>query len=155
MNENLSTGEPADSYAGQLSVVDQSMGFLLLIIFATLLSFYSLTINRRQLIYSQECPEKLESLPPVFPIRLLVGAIVSGCLSFFFHLALQNSREEGLTWAERCSAQRNLVASFLVLAAALIRLFDASWNQQLLSCGQETPEALPFSEAVEEDAPPL
>ncbi|MCI8441087.1 MAG: hypothetical protein HFG27_00950 [Provencibacterium sp.] len=136
MNENTEADSLQSSYEGQLSILNQSLGFLLLVIFSVLLSFYALTLQRKQLIYSQECPERLESLPPVFPIRLLAGAIVSGSLCFFLHLALQSAQQPGQTPEQCLSSRRNIVASFLVLAAALIRLFDLSEIQRLSSCSQ-------------------
>lgn len=145
MNENTGLQEQQGGYEQQLSAVNQSLGFLLLIVFSVLLSFYALALQRRQLIYSQECPEKLNELPPVFPIRLLAGAIVSGSLCFFLQLTLQSGREPGQTPEQRLSSRRNIAASFLVLAAALIRLFDLCELQKLSQCSRpeeaaSTPE---------------
>lgn len=139
MNEINAPDEQQDGYAGQLCMINQSLGFLLLIIFSVLLSFYALTLQRKQLIYSQQCPEKLESLPPVFPLRLLAGAVVSGSLCFFLHLALQSAQQPGQTLEQCLSSRRNVAASFLVLAAALIRLFDLAEIQKLLQCSQAEP----------------
>lgn len=139
MDENAVPDEQQSGYPEQLSALNQSLGFLLLIIFSVLLSFYALTLQRKQLVYSRECPEKLAGLPPLFPVRLLAGAIVSGSLCFFLQLTLRGSREPGQTFYQLRSSRRNVVAGFLVLAAALIRLFDLSETQALLSRAQEKP----------------
>ena len=61
----------------------------------------------------------------MIPARLAVSALVVGSLSYFFLLSLETlctARSQGA--AACASAGRNARASLLVLAAALIRLYD-------------------------------
>ena len=66
------------------------------------------------------------ALPPVFPIKLTAGALVTAALGFFFALALDTltDQEQQGTSAARRSARINAWASLFVLAAALLRLWD-------------------------------
>lgn len=73
-------------------------------------------------------PSSLERTSPgagLIPARLAVSALVVGSLSYFFLLSLETlctARSQGA--AACASAGRNARASLLVLAAALIRLYD-------------------------------
>lgn len=111
----------------QLCIIDKSLGFLLLIIAAVLLSFYSVAIQRKQLEYGA-CGETecLAALPPIYPMKLTAGAIVVGALGFFLQLAQQTLAQaqcQGDADA-RHSASMNVWAAIFVMAAALIRFYD-------------------------------
>ena len=72
------------------------------------------------LLSGEDIPE-----PDLIPARLAVSALVVGSLSYFFLLSLETlctARSQGA--AACASAGRNARASLLVLAAALIRLYD-------------------------------
>lgn len=110
-----------------LSMIDTSLGFLLLIIAAVLLSFYSLTIQRRQTVLSLEGKtEELACLPKVFPIRLVGGGIVVGALGYFLQLTQKTAEQAacGNDEVAKRSGSMNLWAAILVLAAAMIRFYD-------------------------------
>ena len=63
--------------------------------------------------------------PDTFFLRLPASAIVVGALTYFFRLALDAWEQAGgQGCCARRSAQVNLRASLLVLAAALLRLYD-------------------------------
>ncbi|MCF2662841.1 hypothetical protein [Pseudoflavonifractor phocaeensis] len=108
---------------GQLRTADTSLAFLVLLILSICLSWQGTAIQREGLCRVLLGEEK--EVPDVFQIRLVASALVVGCLTFFFGLALdtwEESRCAGQT--ARRSADLNAWASLFVLAAALLRLCD-------------------------------
>lgn len=131
----------------QLDTVDASMLFIGLLTLATALSWRATAIQREGLcrILLGEAAE----VPDVFPLRLTVSGIVVGALTYFFLLSLDNrcaAQSQGAV--ARRSADMNVWASLLVLAAALIRLCDLNFVRR---CGENgrIPE-----EAAEEELLP-
>ena len=108
-----------DALRGQLNTLDTSLLFLALLT----LSWAILSRQRGallSLLSGEDIPE-----PDLIPARLAVSALVVGSLSYFFLLSLETlctARSQGA--AACASAERNARASLLVLAAALIRLYD-------------------------------
>lgn len=109
----------------ELEVLDVSLGFLLLIILAVLLSLWSALLQRRQLELAIEGGDPSQ-VPPVESIRCAGSAITVGCLGFFLCLALGTLRQAraGTDPVAVRSAQVNVWASLLVLLAAILRLVD-------------------------------
>ena len=116
----------------QLETVDADLGFLFLIVTAVLLSFWATVRQRDALCLTiQGDAGRASRVGDVGRIRLAVSALVVGSLGFFFTQALdtcQNAGPEDET--ARRSAHFNLIASFLVLLAALIRLLDLNMVRQ-------------------------
>ena len=118
----------------QLGIVDDSLGFLLVLIASVLMSFYGVVLQRRGLCLTiQGETEAVSALPDVHPIRRKSGAMVIGSLGFFLRLALN-------TWEQACagtdavayrSARTNLWASLFVLVAAVLRFRDL----EFVRCG--------------------
>ena len=112
-----------DTLRGQLNTLDTSLLFLALLTGATALSWAILSRQRGallSLLSGEDIPE-----PDLILARLAVSALVVGSLSYFFLLSLETlctARSQGA--AACASAERNARASLLVLAAALIRLYD-------------------------------
>lgn len=129
----------------QLGVTDTSLGFLLLIIAATLLSLWSVVIQRKGLyltILGQT--EAVETLPPVYPIKHKASAIIVGALGFFLCLALDGLRqaEAGTDRVAQRSARTNLWASLFVLLAGLLRYLDLDFVARCQR-GLEEEDTLP------------
>ena len=123
----------------QLATADQSLGFLLVLVASVLLSFWTVTVQRRGLclvLAGEE--EQAAALPDVLPARRTAGAMVIGSLGFFLCLALRawEDARPGPEAARR-PASRNLWASLFVLLAALLRFLDLR-NQ---AAGQDGSEA--------------
>lgn len=114
----------------QLGITDESLAFLILILLGVLLSFWSITIQRRQLCLTiQGKTEAAAEAPPVYPIKHAASALIVGSLGFFLCLAHQ-------AWKKACagedrvtkrSASINLWASILVLVAAVLRFDDLNF----------------------------
>lgn len=118
--------ETREALAGQLKTVDQSIFFLILIILSVLLSFWSVLIQREELARAAEGRMDAAGLPPADPIKRSASSLIVGALGFFFVLALRN-RDEAARAGDAAAlppADRNVWASLLVLAAALIRFAD-------------------------------
>lgn len=76
-----------DTLRQQLGIVDQSLGFLLILIASVLLSFYTVVIQRRGLCLTILGDTKAAAgLPDVYPIKRRASAMVVGSLGFFLCL---------------------------------------------------------------------
>ena len=103
-----------DTLRQQLGIVDQSLGFLLILIASVLLSFYTVVIQRRGLCLTILGDTKAAAgLPDVYPIKRRASAMVVGSLGFFLCLALNawQQAEQGDDCVARRSATVNLWAS--------------------------------------------
>lgn len=118
--------EDGEELREELELVDTDLGFLFLIVLSVLLSFRA-TVRERdglclRLRGEEEAAQRAEN---VAPLRLAASALVTGSLGFFFQQALDACRDaDPLDETARRSAWLNLIASFLVLLAALIRLLN-------------------------------
>ena len=125
--EETRSGSGQEPLRAQLGSLDAALGFLLLLIAATLLSFAALGIQRRGLCLAlRGDTEAAAALPHAFPLRRKSSALVVGALGCFLCLAIQALRQaegEGDA-AGRRSARTNLWASILVFCAAVVRLED-------------------------------
>lgn len=121
-----------DTLCKQLGIVDTSLGFLLLIIAATLLSLWAVVLQRRGLCRTICGAEGGEGIPSTYPIRHKASAIIVGSLGFFLCLALSTLQEAGQ--GNDCvaiqSARTNLWASLFVLIAALLRYRDLDFVER-------------------------
>ena len=96
-----------------LKQADATLFFLGVLLGSILLSWRALWCQRQGLCRGEETD--------VTELRLAASVLVVISLGFFFCLALR-SRREAQPARARCSAQLNLLASLLVLLAALLRL---------------------------------
>lgn len=132
----------AEVLCQQLGAVDESIFFLLLLIFAVLLSFWAVLIQRGQLRDTiAGNTAAAEAAPPVYPIRLSSSALVVSSLGYFLVMALQSCRAaaEGDDCVAQRSAGTNVWASILVLTAALIRLIDLVFVERYQNRAAEVP----------------
>lgn len=98
--------EEKEILCGQLVTVNESVFFLILIIFATLLSFWAVLIQRGQLVNTIEGnTEAATDTPPVYPIRVAAGALIVGSLGYFLSTALSTCRT--VSEGTDCVAQRS------------------------------------------------
>lgn len=114
----------------QLGITDSSLFFLVLIILGTLLSFWSVTIQRRQLCLTIEGETELAAAaPPIYPIKHASSALIVGSLGFFLCLAYRAWKDAraGDDCVARRSSSTNLWASILVLSAAILRFEDLNF----------------------------
>ena len=117
----------------QLGIVNQSLFYLMLIILSVLFSFWSVLIQREQLEDALAGNPQKSAACDIFPIRISASVLVVSALSFFFCLALQTCRDasRGKDPAAQKSAGMNVWASLFVLAAALIRLCDLIFTEEV------------------------
>ena len=113
----------------QLDTVDTALGFLLLIVLSVLVSYTATARQRQALCLAiQGDTDRAAELGDVYPLRLGSSALVVGSLGYFFMLALKTCRNaDPDDPVARHSAWMNVIAAFLVLLAALIRLFDLNF----------------------------
>ena len=113
--------------ARQLGDADGAVVFLLVLICSLLLSLGASLAQRHQLRLAL-CgrTEEAAAVPSVLPVRRWASVLAVGSLGFFLCLAIQAWRDltPETSCAARRSAGRNLWASVLVLAAAVVRLDD-------------------------------
>ena len=112
---------------GQLTEVDQAMGFILAIIAGVALSFTATGLQRGALCAAIQ--------------GHVANSLVVGALGFFLCLAVKTWRQtDPANCVAARSARSNLTASALVLAAALIRFQDTELSVgQCTQSGDETP----------------
>ena len=111
----------------QRSDADGAVFFLLVLVCSLLLSLGATLTQRRQLCLALAGrTEEATAVPSVLPQRRQAGVLAVGSLGFFLCLAVQAWRglSQEADCAARRSAGRNLWASILVLAAAVVRLDD-------------------------------
>lgn len=118
--------EEKQALCQELELVDTDLGFLFLIVLAILLSFWATVRQRDALCLTiQGETELAEQVGEVTALRMGTSALIVSSLGFFFMQALKTCREaDPKDAAAARSARLNLIASFLVLLAALIRLLD-------------------------------
>ena len=123
----------------QLAQVDQAMGFILAIIAGVALSSTATSVQRDALCAALR-GEGADTWA-VYPLRHTANSLVVGALGFFLCLAIKTWRQTGQADCVAArSAWSNLVASALVLAAALIRFQDTELSRgQSAEPGDETP----------------
>lgn len=117
----------------QLGTVNQSIFYLMLIVLSILLSFWSVLIQREQLEEALAGNAQKAAVPDIFPIKLIASVLVVSALGFFFCLSLRTCRDaaRGNDPATQKSAGINVWASLFVLTAALIRLYDLNFNEEI------------------------
>ena len=108
----------------QVAVTDQTLHYLQQIVIALFLSYFTVTIQREQLICTI-CPEKCcDCLPDIFPIKLISSLMTLAALIFFYQLAANSCCQPATDCAQQQSKQISYIAFALVLIAAVIRLFE-------------------------------
>ena len=111
----------------QRSDADGAVVFLLVLLCSLLLSLSASLTQRCQLrLALAGRTEEAMAVPSVLPVRRWASVLAVGSLGFFLCLAIQAWRDltPETSCADRQSARRNLWASILVLAAAVVRLDD-------------------------------
>lgn len=111
----------------QRSDADGAVVFLLVLLCSLLLSLSASLTQRCQLrLALAGRTEEEAAVPSVLPVRRWASVLAVGSLGFFLCLAIQAWRDltPEASCADRQSAGRNLWASILVLAAAVVRLDD-------------------------------
>lgn len=132
--------------------LDGSVFFLLLLILSVLFSFWSLLLQRRQVAAALR-GEDVEEIPSPLPPKRASSALVIGSLGFFLRLALTNlerAQSEPDPLALH-TARLNVLASVLVLGAALLRFYDLLLAER--SEAEGTLDRLRFDET--DDLPPV
>ena len=115
-----------EALCGELELVDTDLGFLLLLVTAVMLSFWSTARQRDALCLTlQGDRSRAAQVGDVARVRLGTAALVTGSLGFCFMQALERCQTVDPADVTQCrSARLNLIAGFLVLLASLIRLLD-------------------------------
>lgn len=108
-----------------LKAVNTSLVFLILIVLAILLAFWSTLLQREQVKTALRGGDP-SRIPSVYPLRCVSSSITVGSLGFFLCLALGTlaKAQAGNDPAVCRSARVNAFASLLVLLSALLRFQD-------------------------------
>lgn len=110
-----------DEVKSQLAVIDQSQWYILVILAAILLSYYSVNLQKQQLICSATNPEISKCLPDTLPIQAVSSIMIIVALIFFFNLSGETLSNTPCNTKERCRGSLNHLSSTLVLVATLVR----------------------------------
>lgn len=126
----------------ELETVDINLGFLVLVVLSVLLSFVAVARERDglclRLCGDVQAAGRAEN---VTRLRLAASALVVGSLGFFFQQALaMGEAADPKDPVAQCLARQNIIAGFLVLLAALIRLFGLNLARR---CQPSLDQTLP------------
>lgn len=127
----------------QLATIDKSQWYIGLTIAAIALSYYTIGIQRKQLLCSVTKDPCCKCLPDPFPLQSLSSILVIVALVFFYNLSAETLCR---TPADKCTCKMNklsYLASALVLAAAVIRFYNLNAGRRTQT-GQ--PEQTEFGE---------
>lgn len=105
----------------QLAIIDKSQWYILVIIGAILLSYYTVSIQRKQLICSATDPELCKCLPKTLPFQALSSIMVITALLFYFKLSGNSMCQARNDPKQFCRSKINHNADILVIVAALLR----------------------------------
>ena len=105
----------------ELSIIDQSQCYLLILLLAIILSYYSIQIQKQQLICTATDPQLCQYLPKTFPIRAVSQILPVAALMFFFRLSGDTLAQSAPNTRQQCQNGWNHISSLLVLVAAAIR----------------------------------
>lgn len=132
--------------------LDGSVFFLLLLILSVLFSFWSLLIQRRQVVAALR-GDPTDDLPSPLPPKRASSALVIGSLGFFLRLALDTLEraQAGEDPMALHTARINLLASVLVLGAALLRFYDLLLSEHR----EKTGDLSQLQLDVTDDLPPV
>lgn len=125
--EETRSGSGQEPLRAQLESLDAALGFLLLLIAATLLSFAALGIQRKGLCLTLQGDEEgAAALPEVIPLRHRATVLVVGALGYFLCLSLQTAWKaaRGEDPSARQTAWASLWAAILVFCSSVVRLED-------------------------------
>lgn len=117
----------------QLGIINTSIFFNLLVIFAVLSSFWTVLVQRGQVACTLAGnTEAAEAAPPIYPVKRGAAVLFVGALGFFLCLALhlQRQADAGEDCVAKRSANTNVWASLLVLLAAVLRLDDLDYAER-------------------------
>lgn len=104
----------------QLETIIQSEDHILIILLATFLSYYTVDVQRKQLICTATDPELCQCLPDVLPIRKASGILIVYALCFFTRLSAQALESPEHTPKQHRKNEWNHLSNLLVLTAAVI-----------------------------------
>ena len=115
-----STYELSEEVKRQLAVIDSSQCCLLIIIGSILLSYYTVSLQKQQLICRATDPALCKCLPKTFPLQATSSIMVIVALAFFYHLSAE-SLEEAKGSGNPCCREglEHMVSLFVLIAAAM------------------------------------
>ncbi len=120
MDETATNSLPVETQE-QVNIIDQSKINIILIIAATILSYYATDLDKQQLICTVKDNEDCDCLPKVLPIRMLSSIMIISALLYFTNLT-GNILEQPQDDPKQCRKNKlNHLSNQLVLAAAVIR----------------------------------
>lgn len=125
----LPNGELPCELLEQLGVIEQSQWYIIVLAAATLLSHCTTQLQKQQLLCSA-LPQAsgCDEITDPYPIQLTSSAMIIGALIYFYQLSAQALAAPKETPLQCASSWRGFLSNSLVLAAALIRLYDLKEN---------------------------
>lgn len=105
----------------QVNVIDRSKINIILIIAATILSYYATDLDKQQLVCTAKDSQECDLLPKVLPIRMISSIMIISALLYFTNLT-GSILEQPQDNPQQCRKNKlNHLSNELVLAAAVIR----------------------------------
>lgn len=107
----------------ELSILSESQNYIVYVIIGILLSYYSISIQKEQLICSYTGTD-CSYLPNQLLIQLTGNILILIAVFFFFNLSAVNLETPTDNSKLQSSNELNYVASLLVVIATVIRFYD-------------------------------
>lgn len=140
-----------DQLKEQYEILLQSLGYIELVVIASIMSYYALMLQRDHFekIFAGQIPP---TTPPVntFPIDFAASGLLMGSLTYFYDLSNKQLTMPITDPQVREEAEINSLASSLVLMAGVLRLYNLVFQEMHIKESQqplveeELEEAAPF-----------
>ena len=124
MQETTTISDNSSTTTQQIEIINTSMNYILLIIVAVILSYESLSIQKKHLICQINPTDDCACLPDVFPIQLTSNLLTLIAVIYFYCIANQTKNSQVVDCKTKCSNNINYISSLLVLFAAILRLYN-------------------------------
>ena len=85
MDETATNSLPVETQE-QVNIIDQSKINIILIIAATILSYYATDLDKQQLICTVKTTKSAIAMPKVLPVRMLSSIMIISALLYFTNL---------------------------------------------------------------------
>lgn len=127
-NRETAQSKTIETVCNQIQTIETSQGFILLLIGAIILSYYTTSIQKKELQCALGCLQNC-SCPDTFIYRVISAIAILIATGYFYILSEQQVCVPQQNCIQMQIAQNSQVSSLLVLLAAAVRLFNLFFSR--------------------------